>query len=126
MTLLACLAALALLLAAVGIYGLIANSVVERTRELGVRMALGATVRQAIAAVVMPGIVMAAVGVGLGAALALGASRVVRNLLWGISTSDPRTFAAVGALLFLVAVIASAIPALRITRLNPATTLRDE
>jgi len=120
------MAALALVLAAVGIYGLIAQSVVERTREMGIRMALGASARQAVAAVAMPGIALALVGCVAGCVLAAGAVRVLRHLVWGVSTTDPATFAGVAVGLLLVAVAASLIPALRIVRLNPAETLREE
>lgn len=124
--LLSALAGLALLLAAVGIYGLIANSVVERTRELGIRIALGATISQAIRAVAVPGALLAVTGITIGCVLARAASGVVRHLVFGVRPTDPFTFA--GAVLCLVTatVIAILIPALRVTRLNPADTLRAE
>jgi predicted permease len=125
-SLLGALAALAMLLSAVGIYGLIANSVAERTRELGVRLALGATVAQAIRAVALPGVLLAAAGVAAGSVLAGFASRLLRHLVWGVRPGDPPTFAAVALGLLAVAAAASLLPALRVTRLNPATTLRQE
>ena len=125
-TLMSMLAGLALLLATVGIYGLIANSVVERTRELGIRMALGATVSQAIRTVALPGIALTLAGVAAGSFLALGSVKMLRHLVWGVRTNDPATFASVALVLILVALAASYIPALRIVRLNPAETLRDE
>ena len=125
-SLLGALAALALLLSAVGIYGLIANSVAERTRELGVRLALGATVAQAMRAVALPGVLLAAAGVAAGSVLAGFASRMLRHLVWGVQPGDPMTFAAVSLGLLGVAAAASLLPALRVARLNPATTLRQE
>ena len=92
--LLGALAGLALLLAAVGIYGLIANSVAERTRELGIRLALGATVAQAMRAVALPGVALALAGVAAGSVLAGFASRLLRHLVWGVEPGDPLTFAA--------------------------------
>jgi len=124
--LLGALAALALLLAAVGIYGLIANSVAERTRELGIRLALGATVSQAMRAVALPGVALALAGVMVGSVLAGFASQLLRHLIWGVRPGDPLTFAAVGIGLLGVAAAASFLPALRVTRLNPAETLRQE
>jgi len=124
--LLGALAGLALLLAAVGIYGLIANSVAERTRELGIRLALGATVAQAIRAVALPGVALALAGVVAGSVLALFASQLLRHLVWGVRPGDPVTFVAVGVGLLAVAAAASFLPALRVTRLNPAETLRQE
>jgi len=124
--LLGALAGLALLLAAVGIYGLIASSVAERTRELGIRLALGATVAQAMRAVALPGLALALAGVAVGSVLAGFASRLLRHLVWGIGPGDPLTFVAVGIGLLGVAAAASFLPALRVTRLNPAETLRQE
>jgi predicted permease len=122
--LLGTLAGLALLLAAVGLYGLVANSVAERRRELGIRLALGASSRQAIAAAALPGLALAVAGVAIGAVAArLGAS-TLRHLVWGVSVVDPLTFAvAIGAVL-AVGAIAALVPALRIVRLNPIKALR--
>jgi ABC-type antimicrobial peptide transport system permease subunit len=124
--LLGALAGLALLLAAVGIYGLIANSVAERTRELGIRLALGATVAQAMRSVALPGVALALAGVIVGSVLAGFASQLLRHLVWGVRPGDPLTFVAVGLGLLGVAAAASFLPALRVTRLNPAETLRQE
>jgi len=124
--LLGALAGLALLLAAVGIYGLIANSVAERTRELGIRLALGSTVAQAMRAVALPGVALALAGVMVGSVLAGFASQLLRHLVWGVQPGDPFTFAAVALVLLAVAAAASFLPALRVTRLNPAETLRQE
>ncbi len=124
--LLGSLAALALLMAAVGIYGLIAHSVAERTRELGIRLALGASVRGAISAVAVPGIALTAAGVGAGWLLARLAVQTLRQMIWGVKPTDTATFAAVAFLLLLTAAAASVIPALRIARLDPARTLRQD
>ena len=124
--LLGTLAGLALLLAAVGIYGMIANSVAERTRELGIRLALGATSGQAMRAVALPGVALAVTGVGAGLALAGFASRLLRHLIFGVQPGDPATFSMAAAGLLGVAAIASFLPALRVARLNPADTLRQE
>jgi len=125
-TLMGTMAALALLLAAIGIYGLIAHSVSERTRELGIRMAMGATAGQAVSLVTVPGVALAAIGCALGCVLALGEARLMRHLIWGISPTDAATFVGVAVMFLLVAAIASVLPAWRITRLNPANTLRSE
>ena len=117
---------MAVLLSAIGIHGLIATSVVERTREMGIRMALGATMPQALRTVAMPGVVLSLIGVAVGLAASFGTVRLARSLIWGVSATDPLTFAAVAALLLGVAITASVIPSLRVLRLDPATTLRHE
>jgi predicted permease len=122
--LLTTLAGLALLLAAVGLYGLVANGVAERTRELGIRMALGASSLQTIASAALPGFLLALTGVAIGGAAArLGAS-TLRHLVWGVSVADPLTFAAAIGVVLAVAAIAALVPALRIVRLNPIKALR--
>ena len=125
-TVLATLSGLALLLAVVGLYGLMSQSVVERTRELGIRLALGSSVTRAIRDAALPGLSLALAGVAVGSAIAAVSVRVLQHLLWGITATDPLTFTSVALGLVLVAGCASLIPALRITRLNPADTLRDE
>ena len=120
------LGVVALLLAAIGIHGLIASSVSERRRELGIRLALGATGRQVVKDVVMPGLILTAVGVAIGAAAALAAVRLLRSFLWGVTPTDPLTFGAVIGLLLAVALVASLLPALRVLHLDPALTLRAE
>src|SRR5204862_3427470 len=120
------LGAVALLLAAIGIHGLIASSVNERTRELGIRMALGATSGQVLKDVVMPGVVLAGVGVVIGSGLSLAAVRLLQSFLWGVTAGDPLTFGVVVATLIGVALVASLIPAMRVLRLDPALTLRAE
>ncbi len=120
------LAGLALLLAAVGLYGLISQSVAQRTREIGIRMALGASVGDAITIAMKPGITFAVVGVAIGIGLALATVRLLQHLLWGVRPMDPETFAITGIGLFIVAALATLLPALRLLRLDPAQTLRDE
>ena len=120
------LGGIALLLAAIGIYGLIGSSVAERTRELGIRLALGATSGQVMRDVVRPGVTLAALGVGIGVAAALPVARLMQSFIWGIPSTDPLTFAAVTAGLLAVALLASIIPARRVLRLDPALTLRAE
>jgi predicted permease len=126
MWLVAGLGAIALVLAAVGIHGLIASSVNERTRELGIRLALGATGRQAVMAVVIPGLALAAIGVAIGAGAALVVAKMLQAFVWGVTPSDPATFAGVIASLLAIALAASLIPAWRVLRLDPAITLRAE
>lgn len=124
--LLVVLGVIAALLAAIGIHGLIAASVTERTRELGIRMALGASAGQAMRTVALTGVALAAAGVVLGGLLAAWAVRLLQSLLWGVEPIDPATFGSVVAMLFLVALVASILPALRVLRMDPAETLRAE
>jgi predicted permease len=125
-TLLASLSSLALVLAIVGIYGLMSQSVVERRRELGIRMALGATVSESVREAALPGILLALAGVAAGCVLAGLSAKVFAHLVWGVTTTDPGTYASVAIGLLVVAAVASLIPALRVTNLNPADTLREE
>jgi predicted lysophospholipase L1 biosynthesis ABC-type transport system permease subunit len=125
-TLLATLSALALLLAVVGIYGLMSQSVAERRREMGIRIALGSSVARAICDAVVPGILLALVGIAAGCGLAAMSSRVLEHLIFGVSALDPVTFATVALGLLAVAAAASLIPARRIAALNPSETLREE
>lgn len=119
-------ATVALVLAAVGIYGVVAFSVSSRTQEIGVRMALGAQRGTVLRMVLSEGARMAALGVVVGIAASLAMTRVVSSLLFGIEATDPLTFAAVAVLLILVALAASHIPARRAMRLDPNTALRYE
>jgi ABC-type antimicrobial peptide transport system permease subunit len=119
-------ASLAILLAALGLYGLIAQSVAQRTREMGIRLALGATVQGVIRTAAVPGIVLSLAGIACGTVLALFASRLLKGLVWGVPNTDPITFVVMGLLLIAVAGLASIVPALRLARLDPAQTLRDE
>jgi predicted permease len=126
MALLSALAAVTLVLCSVGIHGLIATSVTERTREIGIRLALGATRARAVRTLALPGVVLAAVGVGLGILAARAFARTLRAFVWGVSETDPATFAGVSAVILLVALAASVLPALRVLRVDPAITLRQE
>jgi ABC-type antimicrobial peptide transport system permease subunit len=125
MTLLVLLAAIGLLLAAAGIYGLIAYSVSQRTREFGIRIALGARPAGILRSIVAQGALLALTGVVIGIAAAVAGARMIQSFLFDVSTKDPLTFAAVGGLLILVAIVASFMPALRAVRLNPVAALRD-
>ncbi|HEX3702464.1 MAG TPA: ABC transporter permease [Vicinamibacterales bacterium] len=122
--LLGALAGLALLLAGVGLYGLVASSVVERTRELGIRMALGASTRRAVAAAAAPGVILAIVGVASGLAAGRLMASLLQHMVWGVSVGDPLAFAAAGAAVLVVSSVAALVPSLRIVRLNPIKALR--
>ncbi len=114
----------ALMLAAIGVYGLISYSVAQRTREIGIRVALGAQADQVIWPIVREGMTLALIGVGLGLAGALAATKILAAFLFGIEATDPLTFAAVAALLLVVALAASYIPSRRALRVDPLTALR--
>ncbi len=120
------IAALAMLLSAMGIYGLISNLVTERTKELGIRMALGSGVGRAVEVALRPGLTWVLGGVALGTAAALALERFLKSFLFGVQPGDPITLVAVGLGLLLATALASLIPASRIARLNPADTLRSE
>ena len=124
--LLAAFAALALVLAAVGLYGVISYTTQIRTKEFGVRLTLGALPTDVLGLVVGQGTRLALVGIAFGLAAAAMASRALTALLFGVSPTDVLTFACIGGVLLLVAVAASAIPALRAARVNPVQTLRYE
>jgi predicted permease len=126
MQLVAALSGLALFLAAMGIHALISSGVAERQRELGIRMALGATVGQTLRDAAMPGIIMAVAGLAIGCVVAYGTSGYIRSLLWGVKENDPATYVAVIATLLAVAVTASMVPALRVRKLDPVSLLRSE
>ena len=126
MALLSALAVVAVILGSVGIHGLIATSVTERTREIGIRLALGATRGRAVRTLALPGVILAAVGVAIGVVTARAISGTLRAFVWGVSETDPATFAGVSALILLVALAASIFPALKVLRVDPAITLRQE
>jgi len=116
--------ALAVALAAVGVYGVISFSVTQRTREFGIRMALGAQTGDVLRLVVREGMLLVAFGIGLGIAGALGLTRVIASLLFGVKPTDPVTFVAVAALLGGIGLLACVIPARRATKVDPMEALR--
>ena len=126
MTMLAIFAGVALTLAAVGLYGVISYSVATRTREMGVRIALGAGRQDVVGLVVREGMGLVAAGVVAGLAGALLLTRVLASLLYGVSATDPATFAGLAALLSGVALLAAYIPARRAARVDPMVALREE
>lgn len=117
---------LGLILASVGIYGVMAYSVAQRTREIGIRMAVGAARSDVIALVMRQGLMVVLVGTAIGMTGAFGLSRLIRGLLYGENALDPITFAAVPALLIVVAMMATFVPALRASAVNPVQALRRE
>jgi predicted permease len=123
-TMLTVLGAVALLLAAVGLYGVMAHAVGERTQEIGIRMAMGAKPADVLGMVVRRGMALTAAGLLIGALVALVAARLVSSLLVDVSPSDPAVFAGAALFLALVALAASGLPALRASRLDPALALR--
>jgi putative ABC transport system permease protein len=118
--------AMALVLAATGIFGVISYSVSQQTREIGIRMALGAQSGEVLRQVLKEGARMVAVGLALGLMGSLAATRFIATLLFGVKPADPLTFAAVAAMLTIVALVASYIPARRATRVDPMVALRYE
>jgi predicted permease len=125
-TLLGLFGAVALLLATIGIYGVVALRVARRGREFGIRMALGAQANSVVGMVLSRGVTIAGIGVAVGTVGALAATRSLGSFLYGVGSLDPLTFAAVPLFLALVALAASAIPAMRATRIDPAVALREE
>jgi putative ABC transport system permease protein len=119
-------AVVALILASVGLYGVVAHGVTERTHEIGVRIALGAEPRHVLGLVVRQGLSMAALGTAIGIAGAFALSRWIEGLLFGVTATDPTTIVAVVATLFTVALIACYVPAWRATRVDPTQALRTE
>jgi macrolide transport system ATP-binding/permease protein len=124
--LLSAMATLALVLSAVGIFALVANMVAQRTREIGIRMALGSTVREAMVRVGLPGAGASALGLVVGLGFCAAGLRVMRSVLYGVDVYDMPTLAGVVIVLGLVTVLATALPTLKIARIDPARTLRDE
>jgi ABC-type antimicrobial peptide transport system permease subunit len=115
-----------LLLAAVGVYGVLSYSVSQRTQEIGVRVALGASHGHVLRLVVGQGLMLAGIGVAVGLALAASGTPLAKNLLYNVSPFDPFTFVAVSIFLLSVAFLASFIPARRATRVDPLIALRGE
>ena len=124
--LLSLFAGVAVLLAALGIYGVLTHAVAQRTREIGIRLALGAARTGVVTMVVRQAVLLAAIGLGIGLALALGASRLITGLLFGIESSDALTYGAVAAALLVVALAAAYLPARRASRIDPMRALRYE
>jgi len=124
--LLGALAALALLLSAVGVFGLIANLVSQRTREIGIRMALGSNVRQAMLQIGRAGVAASALGAALGLAMSAGVLRAMRSVVFGIGVYDASTLSAVVITLALVVSAATILPAQKVAKIDPAKILRDE
>jgi ABC-type antimicrobial peptide transport system permease subunit len=124
--LLGVMAGLALLLSAVGIFALVANLVVERTREIGIRIALGSNIRHAMVQVGGPGVRAAGIGLIVGLVLCLAGLRGMRSVLYGVSVYDPETLVGVLLIFAAVTLLAATLPVLRIARIDPATTLRSE
>jgi putative ABC transport system permease protein len=124
-TLISIFAALALLLSAVGVYGLVSYSVTQRMREFGIRMALGAQPSQVLLPVLREGIVLVAIGVTLGIGGALAATRVLERFLFGIGATDPLTFVVVAVVLLAVTLLASYLPSRRAARVDPLAVLRE-
>jgi ABC-type antimicrobial peptide transport system permease subunit len=125
-TLLGVFAGLALILATIGIYGVMAYLVNQGTREIGIRMALGATQRTILALIVSQGLKLALSGVLIGVVASFVLGRLVSGMLFGVTATDPVTFSAIAGLLILIALIASFIPALRAARIDPMVSLRSE
>jgi ABC-type antimicrobial peptide transport system permease subunit len=119
-------AALALLLGAIGIYAIVAHSVAERRREIGIRLALGARPRSLLRQVVQSALGLAVAGAAIGVISAFGLTRFLGSLLFGVEPTDAATFASMAALLMAIAVMAAWLPARRVMRVDPVTALREE
>ena len=126
LTMLAIAAAVALLLGVVGIYGIIAYIAAQRTREIGIRMALGAQISDVSRLFVRQGLRLTALGIGVGIAASLALTRLLSSLLFGVTPSDPLTYAAVSALLGGIALVATYLPARRASRIDPMVALRSD
>jgi ABC-type antimicrobial peptide transport system permease subunit len=126
MMLLAVFAGVAMVLAAIGIYGVIAYSVTQRTREIGIRMALGAQKAQMLGMVLRQSLTLVVIGIAIGFLVALGATRVMRTLLYGVGANDFSIYAVVITLLGGAALVASYIPARRAMKVDPMVALRYE
>jgi ABC-type antimicrobial peptide transport system permease subunit len=121
-----CFAVIALLLAAAGVYALISFTVGRQTREIGIRMALGAPRAKVFAGTVQSAVIRVVVGLALGMAAAVAAGRGIQSMLYEVSPWDPMTYAGVSVLLLVVAVVAAWVPAIRASRIDPMIALRYE
>jgi putative ABC transport system permease protein len=119
-------AGIAMILAALGIYGVIAYSVAQRTHEVGIRMALGAQKSDVLGLIVRQGVILTLIGVAIGLAIAVALTRLMTTLLFGVAPTDATTFVAVSLLLIFVALLACYIPARRATKVDPLVALRYE
>jgi putative ABC transport system permease protein len=126
MSLLGLFAALALVLAAVGIYGVLSYTVRRRVREIGIRMALGASHTDVLKLVVVDGMKPILIGIAIGVAVSVALGRLVVSLIFGVKPTDPLTFISVALLLIIVGLVANTLPAFRATRVDPTRTLREE
>jgi ABC-type antimicrobial peptide transport system permease subunit len=114
------------LLAALGLYGVMANAVARRTREIGVRMALGAQARNVLWLVLRETLFLVAIGIAIGLPVALAATRLIKGFLFGLSANDPLTIALAVSLMLAVAALAAYLPARRATKIDPMMVLRQE
>ena len=124
--LLAIAGGMALLLGVIGIYGVISYSVSQRTREIGIRLALGAPLKDVTGMFVRYGLVLSGIGAACGLTAALALTRLMKSLIYAVSPADPLTYSAVSAGLILAATLASYLPARRATRVDPVDALRAE
>jgi len=126
MMLLGAFAALALALASIGLYGVLSYALTQRAREIGLRMALGASGSSVVAIVVRHGLALTGIGIVIGLVGSWAATRSLKNLLYGVTATDPATFAEVAALLTLIAFVACWLPARRASKVDPIKVLREE
>jgi ABC-type antimicrobial peptide transport system permease subunit len=126
MTLVAVFAGIGLLLATAGVYGVVAYTAAERTREFGIRLALGASRTRILRSVLADGILLALIGIAIGVVVSLVSARAIEGFVWGVSARDPATYILVAAVLLFVTIVASLVPAIRAVRLNPIRAIREQ